>query len=65
MIKYLFAILTLAPTMVFAGLRYQDDQAYWEQRWADMYEAQQEAIYEAQIQQRLESIEEYLRENGY
>jgi len=62
MIKYLFLILTLAPAMAFAGLRYQDDSLQYSR---DMYEAQMDAIYEAQIEQRLESIEEYLRENGY
>jgi hypothetical protein len=67
MLKHLLALITLAPTMAFAGLRYQDDQAYYEQRWADMaeatqeaYEARQEAIqeaqYEAQLQQYLNAI---------
>jgi hypothetical protein len=56
MLKHLLALLTLAPTMALAGLRYQDDTAYYLQSSQDMYEAQMEAIYEAQIQQQFDAI---------
>jgi len=69
------AILSIGSS-AFAGLHYQDDQAYSEQRWADMaeatqeaYEARQEAIqeaqYEAQVQQQFDAIaarQQYLEE---
>lgn len=75
LIAILIAILSIGSS-AFAGLRYQDDQAYFEQRWADMaqeaqeaYEARAEAIqeaqYEAQLQQQLNAIaarQQYLEE---
>jgi hypothetical protein len=56
--KQILLVVTMALfcTSAFAGLRYQDDQAYGQERWAEMDQDQQEAIYETQIQRYLDAI---------